>query len=55
MQGHAGAIQLERWITPTPAWSAKRIANGLIYPVECTQMGGSGCVFVTYFGRRKPT
>ncbi len=25
------------------------------YMVECTQMGGSGCVFVTYFGRRKPT
>jgi hypothetical protein len=30
MQGHAGAVQAERWTQPSPAWSAFRMANGLI-------------------------
>jgi hypothetical protein len=32
MQGHAGGMQVERWIQPQPEWSAFRMANGLIAP-----------------------
>ena len=30
MQGHAGGMQFERWISPIPAWSAYRMANGIV-------------------------
>jgi hypothetical protein len=32
MQGHAGGMQFERWTSPTPKWSAFRMANGLVMP-----------------------
>eukprot|EP00981_Chlorochromonas_danica_P002541 scaffold487_cov178-Ochromonas_danica.AAC.29 len=32
MQGHAGGMQAERWISPTPAWSAYRMADGIVMP-----------------------
>jgi len=32
MQGHAGGMQAERWISPTPEWSAFRMADGIVMP-----------------------
>lgn len=30
MQGHAGGVQAERWTQPPPAWSAFRMADGIV-------------------------
>lgn len=32
MQGHAGGMQFERFMQPQPAWSAFRMANGIVAP-----------------------